>query len=836
MKNIRLRQVVALIVSALLLICGIIASFSFFYMNVNRSINYQMRSYLIDNAEQNAASTSKFLTSELSTVEGLSKMLTKGEINTSTPEGKTAALKLLTPYVSKKPYKRIGIIGMNGMAITTDKVPLDLGDRDFFRDGINGKSGISKVLIDKNDGEAIHVIYAPIHSISGYPSSVLFATYSTDEYTDLLSMDLIESGCDYFITTSRGDAILSNNGSIDEGINIPEYIQTEFVVPSSANIANMRSQLGNGSTGFFNVKDSSGNRYYVIYTPLRLQQWSCVYILPQDLANTQSDTIARYGLWLILPISILLLSFGVVVTVLFYQGYNELKNTNRHLTLAEERYRILTEQTSNVIFDYNIKKSSIFYSTMFERKFGFVPHADNFPQCALENSWIHTDDKELFLSAFKRCENGRPYLEIEVRLLSSSLKYIWCVLRMTTLFNSENKAYRVVGKIIDIDYTKRKNTLLTERSTCDGLTGLYNKETAKELISNYLNSNNSSLPSCLLLVDIDNFKLVNDRLGHLMGDKCICEIANRMRDTFSQNEVIARVGGDEFIIFIKEVANKAVANELGTKLCQAMSDCHIVDSSGEPYFITASVGVAVTAPDSLPSYESLFKQADTAMYFSKKNGKNKCSDYDSSKDDLLTIAVQDNRDENDELTISEIDDTNDSILTSLGRGSSFEQSVLLFLGEIGQRLLLDHVYIIEGSEKSGYKIAFDWRSSNDENAVDIKTFIPKSLIKDYKQLYDQNGIFHCSNVNVIGENLRDRFFDSNVISTLSIGIFRNNQFVGCLAVDDCSNSRIWSNGDLSNLSLFSKVVDNFILGRKITEKKPKPSDTPIEEADEDEKE
>lgn len=808
MKKINFGQFITLAVVAIVILLGVAISFFIFSSQVKDTLSEQLSSYLVGSATQNATATANLLTSEIDSVEGVAAMLSKRMIATAGPMADEEIISSLNRYVQKKSYKRMGIIDLDGNAVTTDKLKLDLSKRDFFAEAKRGKSGISKTVSDQSDNEPINVIYAPVYSASGYISKILFASYPAGAYEDMLALKLADSKGEFFITTSNGESIINKNEA-DKPVNITDYIQKHYVVASLTDTATMRSKMGSGLSGFFTVTDNFKNGHYVIYTPLLIENWVCIYIIPQSLADHQSDTILSYGGSLMLVISILLIFLGVVITFIVYKNNRQIYSTNRHIALAEERYRILTEQTNNVIFDYNITFSSIFYSTVFERKFGFVPHAENFPTCALEGNWIHSEDKELFVAAFKKCEAGKPYLEAEIRLLSTTGHYIWCLFKMTTLFNSENKAYRIVGKIADIDSTKRKNTLLTERSTRDGLTGLYNKETVKELITNYINLSSATVRSCLLLVDIDNFKTVNDGLGHLMGDKCICGIAKKMIETFSENEILGRVGGDEFIVFIKEVDDERVAHALGMKLCDAMSSFFIADSAGNPYKITASIGVAVTTPETMATYDGLFKQADTAMYCSKKTGKNRCSNYDESQENMLSGRI----DEED--TISEIDSPCESAFTALSMGKSFSEAVLHFLSEICEQLQLSHIYILERVDNTkNFRITFEYYT--DSSAMTKKAprpLISMSAMQNYSSLFNADGVFYYSDIHALDDDIRECFFEKNAVSVVSAGIFRDDKLVGCLSGDDCNNSRVWSNGELANMILFSKIVGNFIIGR-----------------------
>ena len=128
---------------------------------------------------------------------------------------------------------------------------------------------------------------------------------------------------------------------------------------------------------------------------------------------------------------------------------------------------------------------------------------------------------------------GVPYAEAELRIAGAEGKYIWCRIRMTTQFDDSGKAVKAVGVILDIDSEKRRIQELSDRAQKDALTKLYNKETAVQIIQNRLERNNENKSYAMLIIDIDNFKQINDYYGHMFGDAILAESAFRLTETVS---------------------------------------------------------------------------------------------------------------------------------------------------------------------------------------------------------------------------------------------------------------------------------------------------------------
>lgn len=176
----------------------------------------------------------------------------------------------------------------------------------------------------------------------------------------------------------------------------------------------------------------------------------------------------------------------------------------------------------------------------------------------------------------------------------------------------------------EIDTLKRDLQQVTNESQRDFLTGVYNRKTFERLVDEQMRQaqeNRSAL--CLMMIDIDNFKQFNDRFGHLLGDEVLKTVARTLTDTLKGRDIVARFGGEEFIVTLPETpmegARKVaemVRNSIASKQLKRKG-------TGEIYgTITVSVGVALFKPDT-DTLPTIIKRADDALYHSKRTGRNK---------------------------------------------------------------------------------------------------------------------------------------------------------------------------------------------------------------------
>lgn len=193
-----------------------------------------------------------------------------------------------------------------------------------------------------------------------------------------------------------------------------------------------------------------------------------------------------------------------------------------------------------------------------------------------------------------------------------------------------------------IDKIKEDKQRLFEKTQIDSLTGIYNREACENLVIEYLKEKDASLYCAFIIIDIDYFKQINDYLGHKIGDNLLVDFSERLKSIFSNNDIISRLGGDEFIIFIKDIEEYNIVNieEKLKKLCELMDKK--VDYNNITQRISISLGCAITKFNT--SFNELYTIADELLYEVKRNGRNgyKIKNFDNKSEDSIGVQKLDN--------------------------------------------------------------------------------------------------------------------------------------------------------------------------------------------------
>ncbi|MBQ3029564.1 MAG: diguanylate cyclase [Lachnospiraceae bacterium] len=306
---------------------------------------------------------------------------------------------------------------------------------------------------------------------------------------------------------------------------------------------------------------------------------------------------------------------------------SELKATEDKLRKEKERYRIVTEISDEVLFEYEYKKDVMVLSERFTELYGLDYIIEGFRKNL--NSYmrrIHPDDRKVTVTQLLRTKRVGAN-DIQLRLQDVNGEYQWCRVLYRAICDENGGPYLAIGKISNINLFKKEIEQLERESKTDSLTGAYNKMATRDLIDDYIKAHPTGT-HMLLLIDVDNFKKVNDTYGHQCGDEILTYVIQNLRDTYVSGEIIGRIGGDEFVVFIGDVKEKAQLLEKAQELHNLLHRPYRRGNQTIP--VSASIGVAMY-PEDGACYDELLYCADNALYEVKATQKGNFAIYSAKE-------------------------------------------------------------------------------------------------------------------------------------------------------------------------------------------------------------
>lgn len=330
---------------------------------------------------------------------------------------------------------------------------------------------------------------------------------------------------------------------------------------------------------------------------------------------------------LVIVCAILFAGIFIGISVLLSLKMRTQKKLMRELRLEEERYRIALELADDILFEYDVQKDIMNYSEKFREEFGRTPIIYSYTEQYLDMVNIHKEDEVIYKEFCNALHIGRSLIEYEFRMRNRFGQYEWFQIRCKTIVNNLNAPARVIGKIVNIDEQKRKVEDLQFKAQRDPLTSIYNKGATRDKISKIFRHSKPYENHALFVIDVDNFKQVNDSYGHMFGDYVLTSIVSHVTSIFRDADVVGRIGGDEFVVLMRSVTSKSQVEKKATHLCQAFHKRY--SQNGETITISGSIGIAVFPMDG-DTYETLVEHADSALYEVKGNGKNNYCFYEKN--------------------------------------------------------------------------------------------------------------------------------------------------------------------------------------------------------------
>ena len=299
-------------------------------------------------------------------------------------------------------------------------------------------------------------------------------------------------------------------------------------------------------------------------------------------------------------------------------------DANDRLRDVEERWRFALESTRAGVWDLDIPANQILLSRRCKDMLGYADEEIGTDM----DEWaqrVHPDDRAALIAARQQLFDGTSdTFTHEHRKRCKDGSWKWVQARgMVVARDAARLPLRVIGTYLDISERKQAEETIQRQANFDPLTQLPNRRLFLDrLEQEIIKSRRADMSLALLLVDLDQFKEVNDTLGHDVGDTLLQEAAQRIRGCTRDVDTVARLGGDEFTVILTELSGRSHVEDIAQKIIGKLAEPFQLGS--EVAYISASIGITLY-PNDASDIDTLMKNADQAMYAAKKQGRNRFS-------------------------------------------------------------------------------------------------------------------------------------------------------------------------------------------------------------------
>lgn len=545
---------------------------------------------------------------------------------------------------------------------------------------IGGDSGVKRILIMDKNGK-VAVTAAPDSDVSYrvFDKEQIDSMLQGDAYISVVNdssgkpiIDSYEIVCPYFaddrifmvyFDNSEFDAVIKagafpGNGRIVIADSFGSVIDRTYAgVLSELSGSSGRSEyniFGSATEKSSNlnrtVEFESGRRLAYTVRVIGVGSWYVSAMAEASGAYTFSSSASSSIVGLVVGLSVLFVTVYVIAIILVTKPLGKIKKTlekihrgdhdsrvdiyskNEYGKIAKEfntlldnvvvnerRYRTIVEMSDDIVFEWNMKNNNIVFSNNFNKKFSYRAPSDHFSDSFFLKGKIHPEDSDQYHKDLSRIEKGEELKDKTYRWKNLYGDYIWMQMKTSTIRDNDGNVAKIIGVLSDVDRVKKGEMQLIQRASYDALTGVYNRETIENVINNEIvKVGEGGDKFAILFVDIDDFKIYNDRYSHATGDQVLKFVTSSINEIIDDFGFVGRYGGDEFIVCIRNVSTNVPENIARDILAKLKAG--FVCDTDDHLTVSVSIGIYIVNTG-LKTVEEIISIADDAMYNIKKNGK-----------------------------------------------------------------------------------------------------------------------------------------------------------------------------------------------------------------------
>ena len=353
-----------------------------------------------------------------------------------------------------------------------------------------------------------------------------------------------------------------------------------------------------------------------------LGQTEFLRVFEAAVATASERTLSRFMLQTSEGVRVLQIKIHPDVdgVTIFWQDLTDRSRAEQALKRSEERFALMEAGANDGLWEWEIRSEEVHFSARWRALIGLPPRSGT---GRLED-WlerVHPDDVNALWEAIKAHLAGKSnQLQHEHRIRHENGTYRRFLCRGVAARGARGRCARIAGSLTDVTERASAQERLRSLGFRDPLTGLFNRSVFVEGLGRRLDEfkHNRGSRFAALYLDLDRFKVVNDSLGHLIGDELLTAVSRRLESCLREGDSLARLGGDEFAILLNRLEDEGQANAIALRIQDTLSAPFSI--GGREVFTTASIGIAFSASQ-YSNPEEIMRDADTAMYHAKARGK-----------------------------------------------------------------------------------------------------------------------------------------------------------------------------------------------------------------------
>lgn len=297
--------------------------------------------------------------------------------------------------------------------------------------------------------------------------------------------------------------------------------------------------------------------------------------------------------------------------------------------ISEDVHKTVSALSDSMLFEWDNEEKKMYVSDNFRNMFDVnIENADLFGGSFIDSLMSEKDARHFQKDMTSLIEDNREYAEGEYQVKTLKNTEIWINIKAHSYTGRNGREVtRILGVVTDINNKKKSSLQLSQKASYDFLSQLYNRSTFLKEMQKLLDMKRVNESYAVLFIDVDDFKFINDRYGHNVGDEVIKYVADTLKTCVGNGGIAGRFGGDEFVLCVTKADIVAVCDDFAAGIIDNLYTGYRCESIGITLNVKASIGITLVS-EQISEAEKLVGEADEAMYFVKKHGKANFHFYD----------------------------------------------------------------------------------------------------------------------------------------------------------------------------------------------------------------
>ncbi|HPR23866.1 MAG TPA: sensor domain-containing diguanylate cyclase, partial [Bacillota bacterium] len=534
-------------------------------------------------------------------------------------EGTDTKKNLLMASMEKgSTFEAIGYSDKNGIITEPDGKQTDISKREYFEKAIKGEETTQYVEKSIEEGKPEIIIAVPVKDGSEI-KGVVAGKFGTDQVEKALKTEDF-GGKGYFcLCNSKGTVVAATKRKsciFNNAENIFEKYEN-MQITGGDTIETVKEKIKAKKSGY--IEFSYKNRSYYTRYVAKAPSWILLYTAPTEVIEENMSFMKKGTVELVIG---LMIAMAVIFGALFYEqtrATRRYKQINHEMNNINESLDIALSQTPRMILDYDKKTDTakVFKNYMDEKAY---PIGHVFGEFSESDGFVYVEDKEIHKRIIKRTEQDERaddgYIQEYVRYtFDGGSTFIWCYVTGQRKLDEQGNIEGAIFVLEDVNVDKEELKNIEKKAETDLLTGLLNKKFTEKKVTELIGPKKTE--GFLFMMDLDDFKRVNDEKGHAIGDIILEKTADAVRRSFREEDIKGRVGGDEFLVFMPGTTSGKGAADRANKIAEELKKISEYVPGTD---ITCSIGIA-SYPKDGRTFRELYEAVDKAMYHVKRHGK-----------------------------------------------------------------------------------------------------------------------------------------------------------------------------------------------------------------------